>query len=97
MEINDRIIKQVPIISIHDNCKALQFKRKGFMSLSYKKLWKIMIDKDVNKTELCRKTGISATTMAKMSKDEPVTLTTIEKICVCLDCSVEDVVEYIKE
>lgn len=63
------------------------------MAISYKRLWKKMIDKDVNKTELCQETGISAATMAKMSKDEPVTLTTIEKICDFLNCNVEEVVE----
>ena len=63
------------------------------MAISYKRLWKIMIDKEVNKTELCQETGISAATMAKMSKDEPVTLTTIDKICDFLNCNVEDVVE----
>lgn len=67
------------------------------MAISYKRLWKIMIDKDVNKTELCQETGISAATMAKMSKDEPVTLTTIEKICDFLNCNVEDVVEISRD
>lgn len=50
------------------------------MTVSYKRLWKVMIDKDVNKTELCQKTGISSGTMAKMTKDEPVTLKILEKI-----------------
>lgn len=67
------------------------------MAISYKRLWKKMIDKDVNKTELCQETGISAATMAKMSKDEPVTLTTIEKICDFLNCNVEEVVEITHE
>ena len=67
------------------------------MAISYKRLWKIMIDKEVNKTELCQETGISAATMAKMSKDEPVTLTTIEKICDFLNCNVEDVVEITRD
>ena len=67
------------------------------MAISYKRLWKIMIDKDVNKTKLCQETGISAATMAKMSKDEPVTLTTIEKICDFLDCNVEDVIEISRD
>ena len=67
------------------------------MAISYKRLWKKLIDKDINKTELCQETGISAATMAKMSKDEPVTLTTIEKICDFLNCNVEEVVEITHE
>lgn len=67
------------------------------MAISYKKLWKIMIDKDINKGKLCKKTGISAGTMAKMSKGEPVTLTVLEKICNVLECDIGDVVEKIPE
>lgn len=67
------------------------------MALSYNSLWKLLIDKKMNKSELCEKTGISTGTMAKMTKGEPVTLTVIEKICNELDCNVCDVVEIIKE
>ena len=65
------------------------------MAVSYKKLWKLLIDKDLNKGKLCQKTGISAGTMAKMSKDEPVTLTVLEKICNVLECDIGDIVEKI--
>jgi len=67
------------------------------MALSYKKLWKLMIDKEMNKGELCQKTGISAGTMAKMSKDEPVTLKVLEKVCTVLNCDIGDIVETIPE
>ena len=59
------------------------------MAVSYKRLWKVMIDKDVNKTELCQKTGISSGTMAKMTKDEPVTLK--------IQCDIGDIVEKIPD
>ncbi len=65
------------------------------MALSYKKLWKLMIDKEINKGTLCQETGISAGTMAKMSKDEPVTLKILEKICDVLECDIGDIVEKI--
>jgi len=68
-------------------------KQVEIMAISYKKLWKLMIDKDINKGTLCQSTGISAGTMAKMSKDEPVTLTVLEKICNVLECDIGDVVE----
>jgi len=67
------------------------------MAVSYKKLWKVMIDKDINKTELCQKTGISSGTMAKMTKDEPVTLKVLEKICYELNCDIGDIVEKISD
>lgn len=67
------------------------------MAVSYKKLWKLMIDKDINKGKLCEAAEISAGTMAKMSKDEPVTLKVIEKICDVLQCDIGDVVEKISE
>lgn len=67
------------------------------MAVSYKKLWKLMIDKDINKGELCQRTGISAGTMAKMSKDEPVTLKVLEKVCKELECDIGDIVETMPE
>lgn len=67
------------------------------MAVSYKKLWKVMIDKDINKTELCQITGISPGTMAKMTKDEPVTLKVLEKICDELNCDIGDIVEKLPD
>lgn len=67
------------------------------MAVSYKKLWKTLIDKGMNKTELRQKARISSSTMAKMTNGESVTLTTIERICEILDCQIEDVVEIEKD
>lgn len=63
------------------------------MAILYNRLWKTLIDKGINKSELCEKVKISSSTMAKMTNGEPVTLTTIEKICKELECGIEDVVE----
>lgn len=70
---------------------------KGELWQYHTSIYGKMIDKDINKTQLCQETGISAATMAKMSKDEPVTLTTIEKICDFLNCNLEDVVDITHE
>ena len=61
--------------------------------LSYNKLWKLMIDKDINKTQLKDKAHISTNAVAKMSKNESVSLETIAKVCNALDCTIGDVVD----
>lgn len=60
----------------------------------YDKLWHKLIDKGINKTELCNKTGISSSTMAKMGKNEIVSLEVLEKICKELNCNIGDVAEF---
>ena len=64
------------------------------MLLNYNKLWKLLIDKGINKTQLCEKANISSTAMAKLGKNEAVHLNTILKICEFLNCKIEDVVEF---
>ena len=70
---------------------------KPEIALSYSKLWKTLLDKHMNKTQLHEKAEISTNAVAKMSKNEPVSLDTIAKVCVALDCKIEDVVEIIIE
>ena len=65
------------------------------MAISYNNLWKILIDKEMNKGTLCNKAKISKGTMAKMTNNEPVTLTVIEKICEVLQCDIGDVVKIV--
>ncbi|MDB0519943.1 hypothetical protein C4R87_19165 [Clostridioides difficile] len=65
--------------------------------ISYKPLWKLLIDKDIKKLELRDMIGISNTTLARLGKDVPVSLSVIEKICLTLNCNIEDVVEIKKE
>lgn len=65
------------------------------MAISYNNLWKTLIDKGINKSELCEKVGISSSTVAKMAKGESVTLTVIERICKELQCGIKDVVELL--
>lgn len=65
--------------------------------ICYKKLWKLLIDKGLNKKKLIELSGISSSTMAKISKGENVTTDALCKICKALDCDFKDIMEYIKE
>ena len=67
------------------------------MSFNYNKLWKLLIDKGINKTELRKKTGIGTATLAKLSANENVSLDVIEKICNTLNCQPGDIIEYVKD
>lgn len=63
------------------------------MGRSYNKLWKLMIDKKMNKTQLRTAAKISSNAMAKLGRDESVPLETLEKICRALHCSLDDIIE----
>lgn len=67
------------------------------MSVSYKKLWKILIDRDMKKADLAKMAGISSYTVTKMGKGENVTVEVLGKICRVLECNVEDIMEFIPE
>ena len=66
------------------------------MAVSYDKLWKLLIDKKMNKTQMRLATGISSSTLAKLSKGESVTLEVLEKICDELQCNIGDIIDFIK-
>lgn len=63
------------------------------MGVNYVKLWKLMIDKKINKTQLSEMADITTNEMAKMGKDEMVKMETLIKICKVLDCKIDDIVE----
>ena len=65
------------------------------MSISYNKLWKLMIDKNMNKTKLRTLSGITSNAMAKLGKNESVQLETLVKICKVLDCTLDDIVDIL--
>lgn len=65
------------------------------MSFSYNKLWKMLIDKNMNKNDLRALTGISPNTMSRLSKGESVKMDIVGKICEKLNCNVGDIVDYI--
>ena len=64
------------------------------MAVSYKGLWKLLIDKNMKKMDLVEKNGISSSTLAKMSKGESVSMSIMEKICEELNCDFGDIINY---
>lgn len=66
------------------------------MGVSYKRLWKLLIDKDMSKTDLRKATEIASSTISKMSRNEYVSLDVLARICIALDCELTDIVEIIK-
>jgi len=63
------------------------------MSISYKRLWKLLIDKDMKKKDLEEKAGISHYTLNKLNRGENVTTDVLAKICKALDCTMDDILE----
>lgn len=67
------------------------------MVVCYNKLWKILIDKKMKKTDLISQAKISSNVLARMGKEEPVSLESLEKICKLLDVDVGDIVEFVTD
>ncbi|CDE17959.1 predicted transcriptional regulator [Eubacterium sp. CAG:841] len=67
------------------------------MAVSYKKLWKLLIDRDMMKKDLAAAANISNYTISKMSKGENVTVEILGKICKALDCKIDDIMEFITD
>ena len=67
------------------------------MAVSYNKLWKLLIDKGMSKTKLRKETEMSTTTLAKLGKNETISMDVLLRICKVLDCDISDVMEVVKE
>ncbi len=67
------------------------------MAVSYKKLWKVLIDKDMTKTQLRKESGISTGALAKLGKNENVNTEILVKICSTLQCDISDIMELTEE
>ena len=65
--------------------------------VSYNKLWKMMIDLNMNKTQLCKVAGVSTNVVAKLSKNDFISMESLLRICKALHCDVGDIVEVIEE
>ena len=74
----------------------LFFQRGYVMALSYDRLWKMLIDKKMNRTDLKEAAGMSFNVLARMGKDEPVSIESIEKICRTLSCNIGDIMEIVE-
>lgn len=67
------------------------------MRISYNKLWKMLIDKDMNKHNLAEKSGVSSASIAKLSKGANITTDILLKICEAMECHIEDILETIDD
>ncbi len=67
------------------------------MKMSYNKLWKLLIDKQMKKSDLRKNAGISSSSLAKLTKDENVTTEVLAKICRELKCDVADIMEFVPD
>ena len=67
------------------------------MIYSYKKLWKMLIDRKITKTEMRKQAGISTNILAIMGKDEPVSMKSLAKISTVLECGLDDIVEIVND
>ena len=65
--------------------------------ISYNKLWHVMLDKNLKRTDLCEKAGISSSTLAKLGKNEIVALEVLERICDYLNCDIGDILSFREE
>ena len=71
--------------------------RGGSMSISYKKLWHILLDKDLKKKDLAKIAGVSTYTINKLNRNENVTVEVLAKICRALDCTMDDILEVLDD
>ncbi len=78
------------------NC-MVQSGRSQEMAISYKKLWKLLIDKDMKKSDLLNATGISRYTINKLNRGDNVTTDVLVKICRVLNCTMDDIMEILPE
>lgn len=67
------------------------------MSVSYDKLWKLLIDKKMNRTDLKEAAGISFNVLAKMGKNEFISMESLHRICLTLNCNIGDIIEFIED
>ena len=66
------------------------------MKISYNKLWKLLIDNNMQKTDLIKKVNISSNVLARMGKNEPISMESLEKICKYFNVNIGDIVEFIE-
>ena len=84
-------------MKLFSNILKFEYKKiyqEDTMTICYNKLWKLLIDKNMSRSKLAKQVGISTNAMSHMSKNEPVRLETLIKICGALDCKIDDIVDY---
>ncbi len=68
----------------------------ALLTVSYNKLWKLLVDKKMSKADLRRAAGVSPNTLTKLRRDEEVSMLILKKICECLDCNIGDICDFVK-
>ena len=76
--------------------KPFVYFRGEIMPVCYNNLWKLLIDKNMNKTDLKEASGVSFNVMARMGKNETISIESIEKICYALSCDIGDIMEIVR-
>ena len=84
-------------LKINKPFKGIPINKEPTMRISYNKLWKMLIDKNMNKRDLAEKSGVSSASIAKLSKGANITTDVLLKICESLDCTLEDIMETVKD
>lgn len=84
---NAKVINKMSVIEHRRKC----------MDVSYNKLFKLLIDKELKKTEFAKEIGISANTLAKLSRNELVSIEVLVRICRYFECSVDDILDILPE
>jgi len=92
--LKDRLISSILFFDIVAKIMAIW---RTEMYVSYKKLWKMLIDLDMSKTELIQKSKITTNVMAHMGKNEDIRVESLAKICTALDCNFDDIAEIIPD
>ena len=77
--------------------RFLSKSRRQKMRISYNKLWKMLIDQNMNKRDLAEKSGVSTASIAKLSKGSNITTDVLLKICEAMNCHIEDILETIDD
>ena len=67
------------------------------MAICYKKLWKLLIDKNLKKKHLLENAGISRTTLTRLNHDEDISTESVMKICAALECTADDIMEFVED
>ena len=84
-------------LKINNTFKGIPVNKETTMRISYNKLWKMLIDKNMNKRDLAERSGVSSASIAKLSKGANITTDVLLKICESLDCTLEDIMETVKD
>jgi DNA-binding Xre family transcriptional regulator len=94
--INDALLNIIVVFSIL-RYNGINLREVQTMAISYNKLWKLLIDKNMKKKDLQRLSGISSATITKLGRTENVNTEILQKICTALECDICDVMEFISE